>query len=266
VLAPGVPRLRDEASGRVARVSLIFLAAGAAVLVAGLWTVRYNDRHPRPEWMAYVRDADQSTSQWLSEADTNSLFTGVAHVDPWRSQYLTAIPTTSYLPMPLPGHSNMMCWSHTAPDLDLAPPAAELLSETRKDTSRELRIRLRSPRGVARLTLEAQAQKILALRLNGREVGQRRVTGPPTGAIVTHGAPIRPREQREIWSLLYAAPPEDGLEIEIAVPAGSPVALTVADISDGLPAIPGRAFSPRPPSVTAQQLADMTVVMKSFSF
>jgi Peptidase family M28 len=262
VLAPCAP----EIPGRVARLSLIFLVAGAALLAFGLATVRYNDQHPRPEWMAYVQDADDSTSQWMSEADTSALFTGIPHVDPWRTQYLTATPITTYSPIPLPGRANMMCWSHPAPRLDLTPPAAEVLSDTRKDSSRELRIVLHSPPGVARLTVQAEAQKILALRLNGREVGQRRVTGPAAGALVMHGAPFRPREQREIWSLLYAAPPAEGLEIEVAVPAGSPVELTVADISDGLPAISGRAFSPRPPSVTARQLADMTVVIRSFTF
>ncbi len=262
VLAPRAP----EPSGQLARLSLIFLVAGAAVLALGLATVRYNDRHPRPEWMAYVQNADDSTSQWMSEADTNALSTGLPRVDPWRIQYLTATPITTYAPIPLPGRADMLCWSHSAPQLDLALPAAELLSETRKDSSRELRILLHSPPGTERLTLQAQAHRILALRLNGKEVGQRRAMGPSAGAIVTHGAPFLPRELSEIWSLLYAAPPPEGLEIEVAVPSGSSLQLTVAGISDGLPAIPGSVFSPRPPSVTTRQLADMTVVMKSFTF
>jgi len=270
VLAPRGPAPEASGSGRVARleasVPLIFLAAGAAVLLAGLSTVRYNDRHPRPEWMAYVKDADSSTAQWMSEADVNSLHSGIPHVDPWRSQYLTASPSTTNSPVPLPGRPEITCWAHPAPMLELAPPASELLSEVRKDTSRLLRIELRPQRGTARLTLQAQAQQILSLRVNGREMGQQRVTGAPAGSIVPHGLPYRPQDQREVWSLLFAAPPESGLEIELEVPAGSPVQLTVADISDGLPAIPGRVFSPRPSSVTLRQWADMTVVVRSFTF
>jgi hypothetical protein len=52
----------------------------------------------------------------------------------------------------------------------------------------------------------------------------------------------------------------------INVPKGSPLEITLADISDGLPPIPEFTVTPRPPSVTQQQLADMTVVIKSFAF
>jgi hypothetical protein len=272
VLAPRSPN--PEASGsapeRVPRprasVSLILLTAGAAVLVAALLTVRYNDRHPRPEWMAYVVNADQSAAQWMSEIGGNPLYAGAAHVDPWRSQFLTDTPHTAYTPIPLPGRSEAMCWAQTAPLLDLPPPAAELVSEIREDSSRVLRIRLRSRPGTARLTIQAQSQRILSLRVNGKDVAQRRVTGATSYLAVTHGDAFPPRETREIWGLLYAAPPEEGLEIAVSLPPDARLQLTVADISDGLPVIPGQTFSPRPPSVTQQHLTDMTVVMKSFAF
>lgn len=266
LLAPGTSRNQDEESGRAGRVSVLFLVMGVAVLAAGLLTVRYNDHHPRPEWMAYVNDADRATTQWMSESDANALFPGGAVVDPWRRQYLTESPATAYLPVPLPHRPEMLCWMKEAPDLHLAPPAAELLSDVRKDDARELRVLLRLPRGVARLSLQVQAPQIMAFRVNGHALAQRRVKGTTYGALITHGGSFRPRDQREVWTLLYAAPPDEGLEVDVDVPIGTPVELTVADISDGLPAVPGRTFSPRPASVTQQQLGDMTVVLKSFTF
>ena len=257
-LAPG--------SGRVGRVSFLMLAAGVAILATALATVRYNDRHPRPEWMAYVKDADRSTTQWMSESGASAISPGGARLDPWRSQYLGASPAPVNLPISLPFHPGMMCWAQAAPEVELAPPAAELLSEVRKDDGRELRILLRQRRGVARLSLEVQAPRILALRVNGRVLGQRRVEGAAYGALVTHGGAYQPRDQREVWTLLYAAPPEEGLEVDVEIPVGMSVELTVGDISDGLPAIPGRTYSPRPASVTQQQFSDMTVVVKSFHF
>ena len=264
LLAPALAPSPRPGSAHSAAMPLLILAAGAAFLVAGLATVRYNDRHPRPEWIAYVEDADHSSAQWMSEADTDSFDPSAPAIDPWRKQFLTAQPTRTNSPVPLPGKAGMTCWSHEAPALDLVPPAADVLGDTRKDSTRALRIRVRSPQGVARLTIQAEAEKILSLRVNGKQVGQRSLKA--AYSYMAMGGPFTPREQRAVWSLLYAAPPVDGLEIEVEVPAGSPVELTVADISDGLPAVPGRTFFPRPPGVTARQLTDMTVVMKSFTF
>ena len=263
-LAPGCP----EGEGRVGRVSILSLAAGAALLAAGLLTVRYNDRQPQPESMAYVADADSSSTLWMSENDENPVLHGVSQVDPWRRQYLTATPFTTYLPVPLPLHPAVMCWAHEAPDLKLPPPVAELLSDSQKDKARELRILLHSPSGTARLSLQVEAQRIVSLSLQGLAVSEKRAKsvyrfGSP---VEVRGSSHRPRDQREVRTLLYAAPPEQGVELVLDVPIGVSVDLTLAGISDGLPAVPGQTFSPRPPSVTQRQWADMTMVMKSFTF
>jgi hypothetical protein len=260
-LAPRDP----DAPGRRALLSPIFLAAGAALFFTGLATVRYDDRHPRPEWIAYVKDADRGKAQWFSQADPNVAAVGI-HVDPWRSQFLTTSPDTSRFPVSLPGRSDMICWTHPAPMQELTPPVAELLSESHSEESRTLHLVVRSRRQAARLSIDAEAEKILSLRLNGKEVGERRFSGVTSGPIRTRGGIYRPREQQQGWSVLYAAPPDEGIELVITVPLDSPLELTVADISDGLPSFPEFTISPRPPSVTQQQLADMTVVIKSFVF
>jgi hypothetical protein len=56
------------------------------------------------------------------------------------------------------------------------------------------------------------------------------------------------------------------LELDVRLPGDASLDLIVTGISDGLPAVPGRTFFPRPPSITQRQLADMTAVIKSFTF
>ena len=261
VLAPRSP----GASGHDARIPLMLLATGSVLFIVGLATVRYDDRHPRPEWMAYVKDADRASAQWFSQAAPNPGVTGI-HVDPWRAQFLTANPESTYLPFALPWHTDPICWAHAAPAVELDPPAAELLNETASEETRVLRIALRSPRRAARLSIDVQAQKIVELRVNGKIVGERRFSPATLSSRVTRGGAYHPREQRQGWNLLYAGPPEGGIELLVVLPKDSPFEITLADISDGLPTIPEFTVSPRPPSVTQQQLADMTVVIKSFAF
>ncbi|HMD33218.1 MAG TPA: M28 family peptidase, partial [Candidatus Acidoferrales bacterium] len=266
LLAPVLAPRDPESSGRSARLSLIFLGAGAALGVAGLVTVRYGVEHPRPEWIAYVKDAELAKADWYTPAGTFSALPAVP-ADPWRSQYLTALPLLSNFPISLPGRGQMSCWMHEAPVVELEAPVAELLGETQEGDSRVLRVLIRSPRGAARVSIEAQAQRISSVRLNGKEMEERTFAAAAGGKIVrAHARIFDARAQRESWNLLYAAPPQEGIELRMAIPRDSPLEIILADISDGLPAIPGQTFSPRPPGVTQQHLADMTVVIKSFAF
>jgi len=256
VLAPrgkGVPWL-----------ALSLLAAGVAMLLTGLATVRYDDQHPRPEWMAYVKDADRGSAQWFSQGDANAGVNNV-HVDPWRRQFLTATPEFTSFPVTLPWRADGICWTHAAPVVGLPPPTAELVGDTQSKDSRVLRIVIRPPRGTARLSMDLQAQRVISLRLNGKEMRERRFAAL-SGLRTAGRGTYRAREQREGWNLLYAAPPEDGMELLVTVPKDSPVELTLASMIDGLPSLPDFPIVPRPPSVTQQQVADSTVVIKSFAF
>jgi len=263
LLAPVLAPEGKQYGEGVGRLALLVLIAGATVFALGVTTVRYNDHHPRPEWIAYVKDVDRDTAQWFSAADANAPVSS-PHMDAWRKQYLGETPAITHFPISLPWRGELLCWTHDAPKLELAAPEAEILSDKTKDGSRVLSLRLRPQQGTARLAIEATAQQISSVVLNGREMRERRFSAA-TASIVTAGGKYRPRTQRESWNLLYSAPPE-GLELQVTVPEGSPLELTLADVTDGLPAIPSQTFSPRPPSVTQRQLADMTVVIKSFAF
>ena len=265
LFAAAIAPAAAESAAPVGRVSVLSLAAGAAVLALALGTVRYNDRAPRPESMLYVADLDTSKTLWMSSSDQSPVQDGVSRVDPWRRQYLTASPATMNLPVPLPFQRNVMCWAHEAPSLDLPAPTAELLSDAAVAGARQLRILLHARSGAARLTLQVEAEKILAVSVEGRTMPGRRPSNSSPSADA-RGAPDRPQDRREVWTSLYAAPPAEGLELDLSIPPGATAQLTVAALSDGLPTVPGQSFWPRPPSVTLRQWADMTIVKKSFTF
>jgi nitrogen fixation-related uncharacterized protein len=257
------PVLAGYATKRRLHLSLAFLAAGVLMFLWGLLTVRYDDHHPRPESIAYVLDADRRSAQWFSPTDSGSTLPG-AGVDPWRAQYLSTAPGTSTFPIVLPGRRSLPSWSHEAPLIELAPPGVDVLENKTENEVRVLRLCLRTPRPAARLWFEVRARRILSVFLNGRVMKDSRPGSAMAGArVVSKGAS---GVKEETWSLLFAAPPSRGLELTFALPAGTPLELKVADLSDGLPQIPGRSFAPRPPEVTQQHFADATIVVRNFRF
>ena len=241
-------------------MALAFLAAGVVCASVGVCTVSYDARHPRPVWLAYVLDSDDAQARWMSPADPNNISQDPG-LDVWRQQYLTALPQLANFPMTAGLRGNSLAWEHSAPLVELAAPQAELVEETRTDNSRILRIRIRSPRRAARLSLEATALRFGAIQLNGHTAGELTPGKQGSARVI-----LRDKHARETWRMLYAAPPAEGLEATFVVPAGDTLELAVADIADGLPEIPGHPFAPRPAEISQQHLADMTVVLKHFTF
>ena len=70
------------------------------------------------------------------------------------------------------------------------------------------------------------------------------------------------------WVLIYAAPPPEGLRVQIEIEAGGSPVIQVTQDSSGLPPIPAAVFSPRPPEIMPTQwwppLDSSTVVTTTF--
>jgi hypothetical protein len=117
-----------------------------------------------------------------------------------------------------------------APVVDLAPPTVEVVSDTRRgDGSREVLLRLASPRGVPEIgfNIDAPAQVIEA-EVDGQEL-----------RIDPH------RRDRGGWSFDYAIFPRSGTAmIELVLDGENPVTGTILEKSYELPRLP---FAPRPP-------------------
>ena len=243
------------------RLAPLVLAAGAVLLVASLRTVRYDAQHPRPEAMAYVLDSDHAAAQWMSPVEGQAVATE-APTDAWRQQYLSPKPRLTNLPIALGARGSMLVWAHEAPAVELVAPEAVLLEEKRENELRTVRFRVRSRRHAARLSIKVQAPLILPVRVDGHAWGEPRNESNLSAQFRARAVSFG----NDSWSLLYAAPPEDGVEITLMVPTEKPLELILADISDGLPATPGQTFAARPAEVTQQHFADATVVLKSYSF
>ena len=262
-----------------AAASIVFLARGAA-------EVRYSAENPRHENIVYALDADAGTAIWVNGNITETLLPG-ARPDEWAAQYVSASPakivTGEYDPLRVkfPGFDN------PAPVLPLALPEADVHVEAAGIGGRLLRVLLRSPRHAREIRMIVKAEPLLIrlLAINGRLVEQSG-TIPGSGARrpevssaaannekiseeqiqVSRTAPV------EVLVFRYSGLTDAGVEVVLAIDATSPehaaaqVHIQLTDFSAGLPEIPGRAFRPRPASISTQHSADMTMVTKSYSF
>jgi hypothetical protein len=216
------------------------LALGLSLiaLLAGSFTAGFDADRPKPNSIFYGLNADTGKAIWAS-ADREP--------DEWTSQFLSATPETARLTEYLPMSSRKFLQSQ-APIAPLTAPEIELLSDEVREGIRTLRWRVTSPRQARILQLSADSDaEILATAVNGKKID---------------------RVQSQRWGLNYFALPAKGIELTLAVKPSSKFELKVADRSDGLPQITGKAFKPRPRSMMATAFAggvsDSTLVGKSY--
>jgi hypothetical protein len=119
--------------------------------------------------------------------------------------------------------------------------------------ARTLRVRITPPPRVNLLTVTADAKE----RIVRAAVDGERVPDDTTG---NGGSPA--------WTLDYASPPPEGVELALEVKGTEPLTLTARAAPPGLPAISGEPYRDRPSDVMAQhhQGEDRTLVSKSFTF
>jgi hypothetical protein len=135
--------------------------------------------------------------------------------------------------------------------VDLPAPRLEVLDDTTSAGTRELRLRLSSPRGALYAHLEANvpAQWTQA-SVDGEKITISQI----------------PAEQRGNFVLTFYNLPKDGIEITLSVRSTEPISATVTDYSNGLPDVPGMEIEPRPPEFmpAPYDFRDSTAVNKSF--
>src|SRR5205823_5195634 len=66
----------------------------------------------------------------------------------------------------------------------------------------------------------------------------------------------------------YYGLPDKGFELQLKVASSAPVKITVQDLSNGLPSVPGMTIKPRPADLmpAPRDWLDPTMVVKSFTF
>ncbi|OCF91145.1 M20/M25/M40 family metallo-hydrolase [Nocardia brasiliensis] len=188
----------------------VALLLAVALAATGLMVDRFDERHPLTSQLVYAFDADRNEAQWISRESP----------DRWTRELVGAAT---------PGPRFTQLWpnigaSGPAPVAALLPPVAEILSDTTASDQRTVKLRIRSQRDATIIDLRYETAP-RSLRVAGREV-----TEPPAKGI--H----------------FNAPPREGIEIELTVPAGA-LALDVVDYTylpesqlTVLPPVPGDIY------------------------
>ena len=181
---------------------------GAAALVAIIWGVTwtpFTKERPKLTSLAYALDADYHKAWWISADRTP---------DAWNEPLLTKTPEVGSVTDLLPAAARGDYLRAPAKALPLAPPSVELVSDSTANDTRSVRLRIDSPRGAPIIEMHAD---------HGLEVRRARANGRDLLAV----------EGR--WYLDYSIYRGGGIDLELEVPAGSPVRLQVTDRSFGLP-------------------------------
>ncbi|WP_194853054.1 M20/M25/M40 family metallo-hydrolase [Nocardia sp. SYP-A9097] len=182
--------LRSWPQRRGWTIPALALVLTLVLTAVGLAVDRFDVEHPRVTQVAYALDADHHAAQWLS----------VLPPDDWTRTFLSGnAPGAPYSAL-FPSSVS----SGRAEVENLSAPIAEILSDTTASGQRTIRLRLRSTRAATRIDLNWQ-QAPNALRVAGREV-----TRPPHK------------------NFHFAAPPAEGIEVELVAPAG-PLELYLVD-------------------------------------
>ncbi len=216
--------------------------AGAAALLGGALTAGPSPAQPRLNNVLYGLNADTGQATW-------AMF-GLG-ADAWTSQFVPAGSPPGPLPdfFPL---TQLQIPQAAAPALALPPPSATPEADTTTGDVRTLRLRIRSARQAQLIWVYADAQT--------------RVLSASVGGAPLSAAAAGP------WGLAYWAPPDEGIELTLQLPAGQPAQLRLVDWTSGLPAPGGRPVAPRAadmqpsPSLGLVQFSNATLVSKSFRF
>jgi hypothetical protein len=210
-------------------------AAGLVVLFAVGSTVAFDSEHPKFTSISY-RVAPDGTAVWES----------VDRVDDYTRAFLGKYPRHPMLPEYFPQLGSRTTVEAAAPSFGLQGPALKLLSDVTVGDRRTVRVRLRSQRGAAVLSLLVQTiVGRLSASVDGRQLGGRDTT-------LLDGSTVR-------WSFDFYAPPPEGIVVTLDFAAGPRVLLRAMDFSYGLPAGAAGRYPARPAGMLPGRVGDGTI-------
>ena len=228
------PQLESLSAGRR------WLAAGAAFAMAvvligvGMATVRSSPRHPTPSQIAYAFDAD-ATDAWLVALGPIATQLPRAGAEPavpaWLSRRFGVGPAVAYAP---------------TQRLTIDAPSMTVMTDSTAAGERHVTLRVRAATGTEAITMRAMETNVLRAAVDGRPI-----------------ATDRYRAGVRFWRLTYAAPPDSGFTLALAVPAGSRISLDVASRAPGIPALENVRLPSRPPNVVTAQSGDITLIHRT---
>ena len=209
--------------------------AGVVVLFAVGSTVAFDSEHPKFTSI-YYRATPDGAAVWQS----------VDQVDDYTRPFLGEFPQHPMLPEYFPQLGPRTTTAAAAPAYGLPKPALTLLSDVTIGDRRTVRVRVRSGRGAAVLSLLVHTiVGNLSASVDGHELGGRDTT-------LLDGSAVR-------WSFDFYAPPQEGVVVTLDFAAGPRVLLRAVDFTYGLPAGAAGRYPPRPAGMLPGRIGDGTM-------
>jgi hypothetical protein len=198
----------------------------------------FDTDHRQSNHVLYALDATSQRALWISSDP---------RPDAWTEQFFGKHPERTPLADPFPlGRKNYL--QAPAPVASFKPPEAQVVEDVAANGLRHLRIRLTSPRGAERISVQISAE-ILSATVDGKPLKSDAAT-------------------QKTWSLLYLAPPKEGIELGLETRSVPPLAVRLEDESYGLPLSEGAILKERPAHMMPAPFfrSDVSLVSRNYSF
>jgi hypothetical protein len=206
--------------------------AGVVVLFAAGSTVAFNSEHPKFTSVYYRAEAE-GTAVWQTVDPID------AYTRPYVSQRLSSPFMDSYFPM----MGTQATLVGGAPQYGLRPPELRVLSDTVEGDRRTVRLRLRSRRDAAVVSLLVHTVVgYLSAGVDGHPLAGRDTT-------LLDGTTVR-------WSFDFYEPPPEGVVVTLSFAAGPSVLLRGVDFTYGLPAGAAGQYPARPAGMLPGRIGD----------
>jgi hypothetical protein len=229
-----------------ARVVVCVSGALLAVALIGvaLFEAKADARHPKPDTLFYALNADSKRAVWASSDQVT---------DEWTAQFLSGRAQRQSLGDYLPRSGASQFLTKDAPSAALAPPEVHLLDERKDENGHSVRLRVLSRRQASAIAVfvnwEVLESWVNRKLIQGRDTGNDHVPA-------------------DRWALIYWAPPQEGIELELRSESAGPLRVQVWDQTNGLPEFGGLSTRPRPEYLAPRPFSDTdsTFVTASYSF
>lgn len=215
--------------------------AAVCFIVAALLQPDFSQQQPKGNEIFYVLNADTGKAVWA---------TGDARSDEWTSQFLSSDASAVSLNDYLPWLNGGVFLQQSAPAATLATPEIEVLDDQVQEQTRRIHMRVRSAREAATLFI-----------YSGTELSEAFVNGQPLAR--GQNTPVWEKGQ----TLVYSAPPREGIELLLKTKSSEPLIVKVVDRSFELPELTNVTVKARPNYIMPAPFSysDSTFIGKTFS-
>jgi peptidase M28-like protein len=204
----------------------------AGFIIFAMVASGYNASHARADSIFYLANADTGKAVWGSTDPAP---------DAWTAQFFGRSAA----------RADLSEFFRLDESFISSPPEMKTLGDVTLGDERFLRFAITSPRQARVVWVSVPQGNVLEGSVDGKPVP----ASPPEG-------------RRGNWGFVFVGVPDEGITLVLHAKAAQPLAVRVVDQSNGLPALPGESFKPRPESFMPAPgpFDSSTLVSKTFAF